>query len=65
MTFAGAARRAWPLAARVLGWKPADFWDSTPAELAGAFAENEGESGPERAEIVALMARFPDEKVVK
>ena len=30
-------RRA--LAARLLGWRPADFWDATPAELAASLAD--------------------------
>lgn len=38
-TFAAAAARLCSLAARVLGWRPAEFWSATPAELAMALAE--------------------------
>ena len=35
-TFAEAAARCGALAAQVLGWRPAEFWSATPAELAMA-----------------------------
>ena len=56
----GAARLA-GLAAAVLGWRPDDFWEATPAELATALGPGEaGDGPPERDEVEALIARFPD-----
>ena len=61
---APAALRAAGLAARWLGWRPADFWSATPAELAAALA---GLTGGEAAEaplsegaLSQLMEQFPD-----
>lgn len=34
MTFGAAAQRLMAHAALLLGWRPADFWAATPAELA-------------------------------
>jgi hypothetical protein len=52
------ATRLCGLAARVLGWRPAEFWAATPAELAAIFSENfEPVAGEE---LAALMRRFPD-----
>jgi uncharacterized phage protein (TIGR02216 family) len=58
--FANAAQRAWFAAASLLGWRPDDFWNATPAELAGALAPPDDTAPPDRAQIAALMARFPD-----
>lgn len=33
------------LASRMLGWRPAEFWQATPAELASAIREPESASG--------------------
>jgi len=50
------------IAAMLLGWRPREFWDSTPAELATALGESrvEGE-GIDRSEIERLRALFPDD----
>ncbi|MDR2857829.1 MAG: phage tail assembly chaperone [Novosphingobium sp.] len=37
-SFGRAALRLCGLAARCLGWRPAEFWAATPAELAAALA---------------------------
>ncbi|AOR78006.1 phage tail assembly chaperone [Novosphingobium resinovorum] len=37
MTFAAAALGLCATAARTLGWRPAEFWAATPAELAAAL----------------------------
>ncbi len=46
------------LAARLLGWRPAEFWAATPAELAailgGDPAEGPGE-GLSRADLTRMM----------
>ncbi|MFC0203509.1 phage tail assembly chaperone [Novosphingobium soli] len=35
--FDGAALALWALAARTLGWRPAEFWAATPAEFAASL----------------------------
>jgi uncharacterized phage protein (TIGR02216 family) len=46
----------------LLGWRPGEFWNATPAELALAIAPpDERCSGPEPGELQALMRRFPDQ----
>ncbi len=47
------------LAARVLGWRPGEFWAATPAELAAIFRDENVEPVAGE-ELAALMARFPD-----
>jgi hypothetical protein len=39
MTFAETAARLAGIAARLLGWRPAEFWSATPAELALCLAD--------------------------
>lgn len=43
------------LAARLLGWRPGEFWSSTPAELTAALAPPGGETPFDRAELDRLM----------
>ena len=38
-TFREATPLWWSLAAQMLGWRPRDFWEATPAELAGALSD--------------------------
>ncbi len=45
-TFGDAAARWCALAARFLGWRPAEFWAATPAELAMALAAPDDPSAP-------------------
>jgi uncharacterized phage protein (TIGR02216 family) len=59
-TFGGAAAQLCNAAAIVLGWRPDEFWNSTPAELALAL-QAPGAEGPDRATIHALRQRFPDD----
>jgi hypothetical protein len=59
-TFGEAAGRASALAAQALGWSPAQFWRSTPRELALALQPLSGLAGaeaPSRAEIDRMMER--------
>lgn len=59
-TFAEAASCWAGLAARLLGWRPADFWSATPGELAMALTEPEpfaAFSPPSRELIVRMMER--------
>ena len=58
-SFGQAAHRLAGLAARMLGWRPADFWAATPAELAAILApEGEAQAAPlTRDEMNRLMER--------
>ena len=47
-------------AAMLLGWRPGEFWEATPAELAAALQLSAVET-PDTKAIAALMRRFPDE----
>ncbi len=54
--FAPRAVRLAALAARALGWRPEDFWQATPAELALSLGqEGEGEAPPSRADILRMI----------
>ncbi len=60
--FGEAAARLAGLAARLLGWRPSEFWTATPAELEAALrgGEDGGGEGPSRDDMAALMALHPD-----
>lgn len=48
------------LASRILGWRPAEFWQATPAELASALSDPFGgleAAPPNRDQIQQLMER--------
>lgn len=61
--FADAARRAAHLAAMALGWRPAEFWAATPAELVTALGlDEQPAAGPADTNVLGrLMEQFPDE----
>jgi uncharacterized phage protein (TIGR02216 family) len=58
---AGAARLA-GLAGALLGWRPDEFWNATPAELAAVIGALVGdEARPLDAnDLARLKAMFPD-----
>ena len=61
--FSEAARRLAGLAGALLGWRPDDFWNATPDELAAvleAIAGGNGGEGMDRAELEQLERMFPD-----
>lgn len=60
--FADAARLLAGLSARLLGWRPSEFWQVTPDELAAALTmPGDPVAAPPSPEaIAALRARFPD-----
>ena len=59
----GAARLS-SAAAMLLGWRPNEFWDATPAELSRALQmPGEQDVAPDKATIDALRLRFPDGEI--
>jgi uncharacterized phage protein (TIGR02216 family) len=60
--FAREAVRLAGLAGAVLGWRPAEFWAATPAELNAIVAAMAGETAapPDAAMIARLKEAFPD-----
>ena len=62
MMFADAARRAAHVAAAALGWRPAEFWGATPAELVTALGLDAPlADAPINAGLLSgLMEQFPD-----
>jgi Phage tail assembly chaperone protein, TAC len=57
-SFGSAALGLFGIAARLLGWRPADFWTATPAELVAALSprSDHGQSF-DRVELEKLMER--------
>ena len=61
-TFGDSAARLSSAASALLGWRPHEFWDATPAELALALCTpGEAREAPDPKTIEALRRRFPDE----
>ena len=60
--FGEAATRLCSAASLLLGWRPNEFWNATPAELAAAMTFGESADAPDLQTIEALRLRFPDEK---
>jgi len=59
--FGAGAARLCNAAAIVLGWRPDEFWNSTPAELALALQPpNAVGEAPDAETIEELKRRFPD-----
>jgi hypothetical protein len=50
------------LAGALLGWRPGEFWDATPAELAAVFgALSPPGEAPAGADVLArLQEQYPD-----
>jgi len=49
--------------ARVLGWRPDDFWAATPADVAAVLAAWRGDdeaAGVDRAGLAMMMEQCPD-----
>ena len=59
--FGAAAARLCNAAALILGWRPGEFWNATPAELGLALQAPVGGDGPDASTIEALKLRFPDD----
>ena len=62
-SFTDAAGRLAGLAGLLFGWRPAEFWAATPAELGALVAAAAGEADPlppDAALIAQLQEQFPD-----
>ena len=61
--FSEGASRLSGLIPRLLGWRPEDFWQATPAELAAILTtfDQPGEQPLSRGELDQLLERFGDE----
>lgn len=63
MQFGERAAELAGFAASLLGWRPSDFWASTPAELATALGQENGSAEQISREAVdRLRAQFPDNR---
>lgn len=60
LRFGGRAVELAGMAARLLGWRPAEFWSATPAELASAVVQEDAIQAFDNAQLERLMQRFPD-----
>lgn len=61
MTFSHSALPLCGIAARLLGWRPHEFWAATPAELAACLADPAPAPAPlERSDLERLMKANPD-----
>ncbi|HEX8578003.1 MAG TPA: phage tail assembly chaperone [Allosphingosinicella sp.] len=62
MRFAEAAGRLAGVAGALLGWRPGEFWQATPAELGAVLAAlaPEAHAGLDSEELERLRALFPD-----
>lgn len=64
MSFFKAAARLAGVAGWLLGWRPDEFWRSTPAELeavlCAARGEEEPEVGVDAGELERLRGMMPD-----
>jgi uncharacterized phage protein (TIGR02216 family) len=63
MTFGERAAELSGLAASLLGWRPAEFWASTPAELAAALGvDRRVDEVMDRHAMDRLLHLFPDNR---
>lgn len=61
--FSDAARSLAGIAGMLLGWRPGEFWRSTPEELATVLEAMRGKADAEsgsRADLDRLTRMFPD-----
>jgi hypothetical protein len=60
--FSHSAAKLAGLAGALLGWRPDEFWNSTPAELAAVMAAMSGDppAAADSADLARLKEMFPD-----
>lgn len=60
--FSEAAARLAGIAGALLGWRPDEFWNATPAELAAVLGAMSGGPAPtaDAGDLARLKERFPD-----
>jgi len=60
--FAKNAKQLAGQTAHLLGWRPDDFWNATPAELAAILLvlAPQGDAAADGNLLAKLMAQFPD-----
>jgi hypothetical protein len=62
MNFGEAAAELSSIACHLLGWRPDEFWNATPAELALALQPPVNQADPPDPILIEeLRTRFPDE----
>lgn len=60
--FGESAARLCGAAAVLLGWRPVEFWESTPAELASVLGQiSPAADGPDPGTVERLRTLFPDD----
>ena len=55
VSFGAAALALFGIAARLLGWKPPDFWEATPAELVAALTQPGAPAALDRSDLTRMM----------
>lgn len=61
-SFGKAAARLCGVASTLLGWRPDEFWNATPAEVATALIPPSTNAEPLQPAVFAeLRRRFPDD----
>ena len=58
--FSEAASRLAGLAGALIGWRPAEFWSATPAELTAVLSALNGPADASPVDLKQLMEMFPD-----
>jgi hypothetical protein len=53
--FGPRAQRLARLAARILGWRPSEFWAATPAELIAILVDDAAPAPLTRADLTEMM----------
>jgi hypothetical protein len=60
--FGDAAARLSSVAAALLGWRPDEFWNATPTELASGLQPPTASEGADRATLEVLRRQFPEDE---
>jgi Phage tail assembly chaperone protein, TAC len=62
VTFTDTAVKLFGQSAVLLGWRPDEFWDATPAELACVLSAmlTQSDTPPDTDDLQKLMELFPD-----